>query len=124
MGEVPVAIEFFVRAGAGIFSFRGAYDEKYAKYGPGAMVYAACTEYLYEHTDAMWLDSATDRDNAFMSEMLPESRELSMIYVGVGGPWDRRIVASLPTVTSMIAGLRRLRDRWSRARTSAAPDGD
>jgi hypothetical protein len=125
VGEAPVDIEIFVRAGDGLFSFRGSYDEKYAKYGPGAMTFAACTRYLFENTDAMWMDSATDKDNAFMSEMLPESRVLSTVYVGVGGPLDRGVVASLPTLTAMIAGQHRLRDRWSRARTSVpAPVGD
>lgn len=118
VGEVPIAIEFFIHAGDGIFCFRGAYDEKYAKYGPGAMVFADCTKYLFDNTDAAWMDSATDKDNPLMSEMLPEHRTISMLYVGVGGPLDRSVVKSLPGLTRLVTGQRRLRDRWARARTS------
>ena len=82
---MPIAIEFFVRAGDGIFCFRGAYDDSYAKYGPGMMVFPDCMAYLLEHTDASWVDSATDKDNAFLLGIMPERRSLSMLYIGVGG---------------------------------------
>ena len=110
-GDVPVAIEFFVRAGAGIFCFRGAYDDAYRKYSPGAIVLVECMEYLLKHTDALWMDSSTDKDSAFLLEFLPERRRLSGIYIGVGGVLDRRIVAALPTMNRFVATQRRLRER-------------
>lgn len=116
-GDEPVAIEFFVRAGDGIFCFRGAYDETYSKYGPGAIVLADCMEHLRLKTDAQWIDSSTDKDNAFLLEMFPERRTLSMHYIGVGGILDRGIVAALPVMTRLVAAQHRLRYR---ARTSSA----
>ena len=121
-GDVPVALEFFVRAGDGIFCFRGAYDDAYSKYAPGAMVLADGMGYLLEHTDALWVDSATDKDNAFLLEFLPERRTLAQLYIGVGGILDRNIVAALPTLTRLVAKKRLLRDRWAR-KISVVPMG-
>ncbi len=117
--EVPVAIEFFVRAGDGIFCFRGAFDDAYAKYGPGRMVFVDCMAYLLEHTDADWMDSSTDKDNAFLLEMMPERRTLSMLYIGVGGPLDKSIVRALPGMVRLVDSQRRLRERWTRSPSMA-----
>ncbi|HEY5025200.1 MAG TPA: GNAT family N-acetyltransferase [Acidimicrobiales bacterium] len=114
--EIPVAIEFFVRAGDGIFCFRGAYDDSYSKYGPGLMVFADCMAYLLEHTDAGWMDSATDKDNAFLLEILPERRNLSVLYIGVGGILDKTVVRALPGMVRLGATQRQLRERWARSR--------
>lgn len=115
--EVPVAIEFFVRAGDGIFCFRGAYDDSYAKYGPGMMVFPDCMAYLLEHTDASWVDSATDKDNAFLLGIMPERRSLSMLYIGVGGTLDKSVVRALPGMARLVDTQRQLRERWTRSRS-------
>ena len=81
---------------------RTAYDEGYAKYGPGAMLIAAGTEYLLEHTDAQWLDSSTDKGNAFLLELLPERRNLSTLLIGTGGRLDRAVVSALPAMTTAV----------------------
>ena len=61
------------------------------------MLIAAGTEYLLEHTDAGWIDSSTDKDNAFLLELLPERRNLSTVLIGTGGALDRRAVSALPS---------------------------
>jgi len=35
------------------------------------MVFPDCMAYLLEHTDASWVDSATDKDNAFLLGIMP-----------------------------------------------------
>jgi Acetyltransferase (GNAT) domain len=125
VGDIPIAIEVFVRARDAIFCFRGAYDAAYARYGPGAMVLADCMSYLLEHTDATWMDSTTDKDNALFLELFPERRTLSMLYIGVGGRLDRSVVAALPAMTRLVAEQRRIRNGWTRARTTRSrPAGD
>ena len=123
-GDVPVAIEFFIRSGDGLFCFRGAYDQAYAKYGPGAMVFSDCVAYLREHTDALWMDSSTDKDNAFMSELLPEHRRMSTVYIGVGGTLDRSMVSALPAMTRFVTAQSDLRARWARARSKEPSSTD
>jgi hypothetical protein len=117
VGEIPVAMEFFVRAGDGFYDFRGAYDETYSKYGPGAMVLKDAMEYLLEHTDALWIDSATDKDNAFLLEILPERRTLSTLLIGTGGTLDRSVVSALPTMTKVVETQRQVHRRWAQKRS-------
>ncbi len=117
VGDVPVAFQFCVRAGDGIFLFREAYDETYAKYGPGAMVVVDSMEYLLKNSDAQWLDSSTDKDNGFLLELLPERRAMSTLYVGVGGKIDRSIMTLLPAMTKLLASRRDKRSEPTRART-------
>ncbi len=118
--EIPVAIEFFVRAGEAIFCFRGAYDDAYAKYGPGLTVFTECMAHLLEHTDAGWVDSATDKDNQFLLEILPERRSLSVLYVGVGGALDKSVVRALPGMVRFVASQRQMREQWARSRSKDA----
>ena len=110
-----VAMEIFVRAGEGLFDFRGAYDERYAKYGPGAMVLGDAVAHLYERTDAAWIDSSTDKDNRFVFEMMPERRALCTMVIGTGRSLDKGAVAALPALARMVDGARRARARFSGA---------
>ncbi len=111
VGDSSIAMQCYLRSGDGIFCFRTAYDEAYAKYGPGAMLIAAGTEYLREHTDAQWLDSSSDKGNAFLLELLPERRNLSTLLIGTGGRLDRGVVSALPAMTTMVERLRRVQTR-------------
>jgi len=74
-----------VRAGEGIFLFRGAYDETYARCGPGAMVVADSIEFLVENSDAQWLGSSTDKDDTFLLELLPKRRVIATLTSGWAG---------------------------------------
>ena len=112
VAETPVAMEIFVRAGEGLFDFRSAYDERYAKHGPGAMVLYDAMQHLYEQTDAAWIDSSTDKDNRFLLEMLPERRTLCTMVIATGRVLDKAAVATLPAMASLVAGARSARARW------------
>jgi hypothetical protein len=114
-------MEIFVRAGEGLFDFRGAYDERYAKHGPGAMVLSDAMQHLYEHTDAAWIDSSTDKDNRFLLEMLPERRALCTMVIGTGRALDKVAVATLPSQVRVVAGIRRARTRWSGGPRGSGP---
>ena len=121
-GDVPIAMQCYLRAGDGIFCFRTAYDEAYSKYGPGAMLIAGGTEYLLEHTDARWIDSSTDRGNAFLLELLPERRNLSTVLIGTGGKLDQRVVSALPAMTKVVGELRQVQKRLARTRSRRPVD--
>jgi hypothetical protein len=120
-GDIPIAMQCYVRGGEGIFCFRTAYDESYSKYGPGAMLIAGGTEYLLEHTDARWIDSSTDKGNAFLLELLPERRSLSTVLIGTGGRLDKSVVSALPAMTTVVGELRKVQQRWARTRSKGGP---
>ena len=114
LGSAPIAMHYFARAGDGLFCFRMAFDEEYGKFGPGGMLLNSAMHYLRDNTDAAWIDSWTDRDNAFMLGMLPERRALSTLLIGIGGTLDRTLVSALPTITKTVAAGKQLRDGFVR----------
>jgi hypothetical protein len=111
VGTTSIAMQYAILAGDGISLYRIAYDEGYAKYGPGAILLESVMERLLEQTDAAWLDSGTDPDNAFLLELLPERSTLSALLIGTGGAVDRTTVSAMPLMTRGVAGLRRVRQR-------------
>ena len=121
VGDVSIALQYFVRAGEGLFFFKMAYDPDYARYAPGAMLLASAFEYLLEQTDAQWIDSCADGGNRFVLDMFPERRKLSRLVIGTGGALDRRLVSALPLMTKVASGYRRTSTR--RSVISSSPSG-
>jgi CelD/BcsL family acetyltransferase involved in cellulose biosynthesis len=119
VGDVSIALQYFVRAGDGLFFFKMAYDPDYARYAPGAMLLASAFDYLREQTDAQWIDSCADGNNRFVLDMFPERRMLSRLVIGTGGSLDRRLVAALPLMTKVVSGYRRT--RAPRSAVSSSP---
>jgi CelD/BcsL family acetyltransferase involved in cellulose biosynthesis len=112
VGDVPIAMQCFVRAGPGFFCFRIAFDEEYARYFPGAMLLSSALEFLRDETDAQWVDSCSDPNNEFFLGMLPERRRLSMLLIGTGGALDRRLVGALPAINRVKSASEQARARW------------
>ena len=57
VGSVSVAMQYYVRANEGLFCFRIAFDDAYAKYKPGAMLMSMALSHLRDHATAEWVDS-------------------------------------------------------------------
>jgi CelD/BcsL family acetyltransferase involved in cellulose biosynthesis len=117
VGSVPIAMHYFVRSGEGLFCFRMAFDEAYAKYSPGTVLLILAMAFLYENTDAEWIDSATHKGNVHMLGILPERRALSQLLIGTGGRLDRAIVSALPAMTKLGSAKRRVQERLVVARS-------
>lgn len=111
VGDTAVAMHYSILAGDGIFLYRIAHDESYAKYGPGALLLESVMERLLEQTDAVWIDSCTDPDNTFLLEILPEKITISMLLIGTGGMVDRIAVSAMPLMTRGVAQLQETRQR-------------
>jgi hypothetical protein len=115
LGDTSIAMQYFIRAGDGIFVYRVAHDAGYPKYGLGQMLFESAMELLYKDTDAEWMDACTDPDNAFFLAMLPERRTTSMLLIGTGGLVDRACVSAMPTMSRVVAAQRQARQRWARS---------
>jgi hypothetical protein len=103
-------MHYFVRSGRGIFCFRMAFDEAYAQYSPGTIALVMAMAYLYEHTDAEWIDSATHKGNSHMLDLLPERKAVSQLFVGTGGRLDRAMVSTLPAMTTLASAKHKMTD--------------
>jgi GNAT superfamily N-acetyltransferase len=123
LGDTSIAMQYFIRAGDGIFLYRIAFDENYPKYGLGQMLLESALEFLFKETDADWLDACTDADNDFLLAMLPERRTTSTVLIGIGGVVDRTCVSATPTMSKAVVAQRRARERLARSVGSAATDG-
>ena len=128
IGDTSIAFRILLRAGEGLWLFRTAYDDNYAKYGPGSLLLESALATQFEQTEASWLDSNTDPDNSFLLEMLPERRTISMVLIGTGGTVDRRVISTMPMISRGVNevrrirfGLKRLRHRDSASAGSQAP---
>ncbi len=88
------------------------------KYGPGSILFLLALSHMRDHSDAAWLDSATDKDSAFYLGMLPERRLVTNLLIGTGGAADRALVSAMPTLTSLVAVQRQAR-RWLLDKKSA-----
>ena len=98
VGKMSIAMLYCVGAGEGIFLYRTAYDDAYAKYGPGALLLEAVMEVLFKQTDATWIDSSTDQGNKINLEMLLERRSMAMLLIGTGGRVDRSLISAMPAL--------------------------
>lgn len=124
LGETPIAMQYSILAGDGVFLFRTAYDDAYARYGPGAMLLESTLETLRKQTDAIWVDSSTDPGNEFLLKMLPERRTITMLLIGTGGMVDRMMVSSIPVMTRGVEEFRRVRRRVRRAGSKPRSEGE
>jgi len=80
-GERTLAIKCNILAGAGMFYFKIAYDEDYARFSPGIQLEARMLELFHEQTQAQWIDSCASPNNATMNKLLPERRSLVTLTV-------------------------------------------
>jgi len=116
VGATPVAMQYFVRAGEGIFALRVANEDSYARYSPGTGLFLLSLRYLYESTDAAWVEAPTDKDN-WSLHLLPEHRTLSNVLIGTGGLLDRTLVSALPAMKRVVDLPSQARNRWFESRT-------
>ncbi len=75
----PIAMICCLRAGAGVFAYRTAYDEDLAKYGPGVQVFLAAMEHFDSETDARWFDTCAARDNQHLLGLFPDRRMMATV---------------------------------------------
>jgi hypothetical protein len=121
LGNTSVAMQYFVRAGDGIFLYRIAYDAGFPKYGLGQMLLESAMELLFKETDALWIDACTDPNSEFLLAMLPERRTTSTLLIGTGGLVDRTLVSATPAMARIVAAQRRARQKWARSDANPMP---
>ena len=78
-GGVPAAMICCVRAGECLFAYRTAYDEGFARFGPGVEVFLAAMEYFDRDTDADLFDTCSARDNQHLLGLFPDRRTMATV---------------------------------------------
>lgn len=113
--EQSVAMMCNLRAGAGTFGFKMAYDESLSRFEPGIQLMLGAIEH-FDRSDAAWLDSCAESDNRTLARMWQDRRRVSttvavrrgLAAVPVDGKW--RIAARARPLRAQ------MRARWAWAR--------
>jgi CelD/BcsL family acetyltransferase involved in cellulose biosynthesis len=91
-GERRVAMKCNFLAGDAIFCFKIAFDGSLGKYSVGMQLEIDNVSRFHERTDAAWMDSCADADNAMINRLWPDRRTIEALLVPAS-PLRGRLVA-------------------------------
>ena len=94
VGERAVAMKCNLIAGPAIFCFKIGHDASLARYSPGIQLELENVE-LFHRSDAAWMDSCAQPDNAMINRLWPDRRR-----TGVHRADPSRLAVSPPLVRS------------------------
>jgi len=113
-----VAMLLSFRAGAGIFAFKIAYDETFAKYSPGVLMTLDVLAYLHADSRFAWIDSCAAPNHAMVSRLLKERRTIETLLISTGGLAGDLLLSVYPAC-EWLRGL--MRGKNSAKRCKGAP---
>lgn len=91
----PISREAMLIAGVSSYSYRTAYDEAYAKYGPGIIMAIDAVRAFHELPGVDWMDSITAPDNQKLNRLWRHRRTIHSVVVGTRA-WGEIWVRLLP----------------------------
>lgn len=113
-GDRTIASKCNLIAGDGIFCFKIAYDERWAKLSPGIQLELDMLSIFHESQDANFMDSCADPNNKMINRLWPDRRELTSHVVPTSGLVGRGVAPAL-------AAARTIRDRRNSRRNEDEP---
>jgi CelD/BcsL family acetyltransferase involved in cellulose biosynthesis len=93
---LPIAYKCDFLAGRGVFTFRIAYDENYARNSPGMLLEIENVHRLHALSQIAWVDSCNDSFSSMFNRLWPARRTILDVVVGAGKFWGDWIVAVIP----------------------------
>ena len=121
VGERVVAMQCNLRAGAGFFCFKVAYDEEFASLSPGTQLEIKALDVFHDRTDAAWMDSCASSQADLINRLWPDRRTVATLLVPSGPALGRVLPAAAHGTATARAARRRARRALADLRT-AAPD--
>ena len=97
----PIAFKCDFHAGRGLFTFRIAFDENYARNSPGMLLEIENVRRLHARSQIDWVDSCNDSSNFMFNRLWLERRTILDVVVGVGKSWGDWMVAAIPLLKSL-----------------------
>ncbi len=94
LGEQPIAMtSYFLCADYG-FGFKTAYDENFARFGPGTLLQKAVME-LHQQQAGLYFDSCSSSDADFINRLWPDRRVMMGYLISIGDwPNKGRFIAA------------------------------
>jgi GNAT acetyltransferase-like protein len=97
----PIAFKCDFHAGRGLFTFRIAFDENYARNSPGMLLEIENVRRLHARSRIEWVDSCNDSFNFMFNRLWLERRTILDVVVGAGKSWGDWMVAAIPLLKSL-----------------------
>lgn len=90
----PIAMLASFVCPPGLFSYKTAFDERYARYSPGVLLQRANLDVL-DRDDIAWSDSCASADHPMIDHIWRERRPIGRISITIGGSLRRAAFARL-----------------------------
>jgi CelD/BcsL family acetyltransferase involved in cellulose biosynthesis len=108
-----LAMQTDLCAGRGLFDWKVAYDERFARYGPGTQLQLRVLDMARE-ADLQWVDSCADLGNEHQLRLSPHRRRIATLVIGGRGRCEGRVLTLAVLLVKVSGRLRRLSIRTLR----------
>ncbi len=92
----PIAYKCDFPSGRGLFTFRIAFDENYARNSPGMLLEIENVRRLHDRSQIEWADSCNDSFSSMFNRLWLARRTILDVVVGAGKTWGDWVVAGIP----------------------------
>ena len=90
----PIAMLATFLTPPGAFSYKTAFDERYARFSPGVLLQRENLAVL-ERPEIAWTDSCAAADHPMIDKLWRERRAIGRLSIAIGGPLRRKLFAAL-----------------------------
>jgi CelD/BcsL family acetyltransferase involved in cellulose biosynthesis len=84
-GDRTIAVQSALIAGDGLFCFKIAYDERVARFSPGARLMAETASEFHRRSELQWADSCSKPGSEPIERLWPDRRRLATVLVPGAG---------------------------------------
>lgn len=111
LGDTPVALQVNLLAGGAGFALKVAFDERFAKYSPGALLELDNIQDQLDRPGFCWMDSCTRANHPLMHRLWGERRTIRHLLIAPGRVDGRLVAALFPAAQAIVRRGRNLRPR-------------
>jgi CelD/BcsL family acetyltransferase involved in cellulose biosynthesis len=90
----PIAMLVNFLTPPGAYSYKTAFDERYARFSPGVLIQRENLA-LLNHPEIQWCDSCAAADHPMIERIWREKRPVGRVSIAIGGKWRRALFARL-----------------------------
>lgn len=94
LDDQPIAMLASFIAAPGAFSYKTAFDERYARYSPGVLLQRENLQVL-ANPDIAWVDSCAEANHPMIEHIWRERRAVGRLSIAIGGKLRRALFAWL-----------------------------
>lgn len=93
LDDRPIAMLLCFQSGAGLFAYKIAYDEAFAKFSPGVQMTLQVLAKLHAEPAISWLDSCAMPDHPMINRLLSDRRIVQSVLLSTG-TWKGDVLVS------------------------------